>query len=131
MEKWIRENKIASGIILVLVVVLAVVYFNKQSAGIAGKNEFQKKQECSQQYDLANTKIKESGRVFQNDSYTLNEIFYSPKMNTCLYAYTIHTTTDPKEIYSIDDLFGGSVFTGGLSETAEADFSQKIAELKK
>ncbi|NQV88233.1 MAG: hypothetical protein HQ402_01585 [Parcubacteria group bacterium] len=131
MDKWIRENKIASGIILVLVVVLAVVYFNKQSAGIAIKSEFQKKQECSQQYDLANTKIKESGRVFQNDTYTLNEIFYSPKMNTCLYAYTIHTTTDPKEIYTIDDLFGGGVFVGGMSKTAEADFSQKIAELKK
>lgn len=131
MDKWIKENKIASGIILVLIVVLAVVYFNKQSTGIAGKNEFQKKQECSQQYDLANIKIKESGRVFQNDTYTLNEIFYSPKMNTCLYAYTIHTTTDPKEIYTIDDLFGGSVFTGGLSKTAETDFTQKIAELKK
>ena len=131
MDKWIKENKIASGIILVLVIVLAVVYFDRQPKEIAGKNEFQKKQECSQQYDLANTKIKESGRVFQNDTYTLNEIFYSPKMNTCLYAYTIHTTTDPKEIYTIDDLFGGGVFTGGLSKTAETDFSQKIIELKK
>lgn len=130
MNKHIKENKIAICVILVLVVVLLVVYFNKQSAEITGKNEFSKKQECSKQYDLANTKIKESGRVFENDTYTLNEIFYSPKMNTCLYAYTIHTT-DPKNIYTIDDLFGGSVFVGGISENAEVDFNQKIIELKK
>ena len=43
MDKWIKENKIVSGIILGLIVVLAVIYFNKQTTGIAGKNEFQKK----------------------------------------------------------------------------------------
>ena len=130
MDKLIKENRITTVIIFVLIIVLAVVYFNKQSEGTLGKNEFQKKQECSQQYDLANNKIKESGRVFQNDTYTLSEIFYSPKMNTCLYAYIIHTTTDPKEIYTIDDLFGSGVFVGGMSKTAEADFNRKIVELK-
>ena len=30
MDKWIKENKIAGGIILVLVVVVAIVYFTKQ-----------------------------------------------------------------------------------------------------
>jgi len=129
MKKYIKENKIVFVIILVLIFV--GIYFNKQSLGIKEKNEFSKKQECSRQYDLINTKIKESGRVFENDTYILNEIFYSPKMNTCLYAYTINTNTDPKKIYTIDDLFGGSVFVGGISKTAEVDFNQKILELKK
>lgn len=130
MNKYIKENKVTSLIIFALIVVLLIIYL-KRSKEIVSKNEFQKKKECSQQYVLANTKIKESGRVFKDDTYTLNEIFYSPKTNSCLYAYTIHTTFDPKEIYTIDDLFGGSIFTGGLSKTAEADFNQKIAELKK
>ena len=130
MDKWIKENKIVSGIILVLIVVLAVVYFNKQSTGIAGKNEFQKKQECSQYSSLVETKIKESGRVFEKDTFSVKEIFYSPKLNTCLYAWVLHTTFDPKEIYSIDDIFGGGVFTAGISENAEELFYQEITKLK-
>ncbi|MDO8467318.1 MAG: hypothetical protein Q7S83_04255 [bacterium] len=127
---WIKENKIASGIILVLIVVLAVVYFDKQSGEIAGKNEFQKRQECSQYTSLVETKIKESGRVFEKDSYSVKEILYSPKLNTCLYAWVLLTTFDPKEIYSIDDIFGGGIFTAGISENAEELFYQEIAKLK-
>ena len=130
MDKWIKENKIVSGIILVLIMVLAVVYFSKQSTGIAGKSEFQKKQECSQYSGLVETKIKESGRVFEKDTFSVKEIFYSPKLNTCLYAWVLHTTFDPKEIYSIDDIFGGGVFTAGISENAEELFYQEIAKLK-
>ena len=126
MDKWIKENKIVGGIILVLVLVLAVIYFNKQSTGIAGKNEFQKKQECSQYSSLVETKIKESGRVFEKDTYSVKEIFYSSKLNTCLYAWVIHTTFDPKEIYSIDDIFGGGIFTGSLPD----DFYKEITKLK-
>lgn len=130
MDKWIKENKIVSGIVLVLIVVLAIVYFNKQSTGIAGKNEFQKKQECSQYSSLVETKIKESGRVFEKDTFSVKEIFYSSKLNTCLYAWVLHTTFDPKEIYSIDDIFGGGVFTAGISENAEELFYQEIIKLK-
>ncbi len=130
MNNWIKENKIASGIILVLVIFLAVVYFDKKPNEIAGKNEFQKKQECSQYSSLVETKIKESGRVFEKDTYSVREIFYSPKLNTCLYAWVLHTTFDPKEIYSIDDIFGGGIFTAGISENAEETFYQEIVKLK-
>jgi hypothetical protein len=105
--------------------------FILSSINFSQNNTFVKKQECSKYYELANTKIKENGRVFENDTYVLNEIFYSPKMDTCLYAYTINTNTDPKQIYTIDDLFGGGVFVGGISKNAEIEFSQKITELKK
>lgn len=130
MDKLIIKNKILSGIILALVIVLTVIYLNKQSTEIAGKNEFQNKQECSQYSSLVETKIMESGRVFEKDSYSVKETFYSPELNTCLYAWVLHTTFDPKEIYLIDDMFGGSVFTtAGISE-AEELFYQEITKLK-
>jgi hypothetical protein len=130
MDKFIKENKIATIIILVLVITLGIVYFEKQPTKTAINSEFQKKQECSQYASLVETKIKESGRVFEKDSYSVKEIFYSPKLNTCLYAWIIHTTFDPKEIYSIDDVFGGGIYSGGLSKTAEEDFYQEISKLK-
>lgn len=87
---------------------------------------FLKKQECSKYYDLANTKIKESGRVFQNDTFTLNEVFYSPKLNSCLYAYTI-STSSTGEIYSIYDVFGSSIYDGTNATT----FHSQREDLKK
>ena len=113
-----------------ILIVILFASFLVSNINLQKRDNFSKKQECSKYYELANTKIKESGRDFQNDTYTVNEIFYSPQMNTCLYAYTIHTNTDPKVIYTIDDIFGGSVFVGGISQTAEADFYKKITELK-
>ncbi len=118
-------NKFNLSSLTVVAIVLVggyFVYSHKNST----ETTFNQKQECAQYTDLANQKVKDSGRVFEKDSFTVNEIFYSPKKNTCLYAYTIHTTFDPKEIYSIDDLFGGGVFAGSI----ETDFYNKIAELK-
>jgi hypothetical protein len=117
--------------ILIVVAITTASFFILNSRNNSEKSVFEKKQECAKYTSLANKKISESGRVFEKDSFTLNEIFYSPKMDTCLYAYTIYTTFDPREIYSIDDLFGGSVYTGGLAANAEKSFFQKIEELKK
>lgn len=125
MKQTIKQNWFK------VVIVLLFGAFLLSNINLSRNNTFVKKQECSKYYELANTKIKESGRVFENDTYVLNEIFYSPKMDTCLYAYTINTSTDPKQIYTIDDLFGGGVFVGGISKTAEMEFNQKITELKK
>ena len=109
-------------IILVILTVGAFFFFNKNSPQTA--DTFKKKEECSENYALANQKIKDSGRVFGSETYTLNELFYSPKMNTCLYAYTIHTSTG--EIYSIYDLFGGDIYGGSIPE----EFQKQRAELK-
>ena len=117
-------------ILLVLALVLVVGFFTFGHK-TSDKTVFEKKQTCSQYGDQVNKKITDSGRVFEKDSYTVNEIFYSPKMDTCLYAYTIHTQGEPKEIYSIDDLFGGSVYTGGLAPDADKSFYEKREELKK
>ncbi len=112
-------------ILLIAILIIGIFYIAKDGSLFQNDSDtFKKKQECSQYYELANTKIKESGRVFQNDTYTLKEIFYSPKLDTCVYAYTINTPTP--SIYSIDDVFGGDVFTGSISE----EFIAKIAELK-
>ncbi len=128
MYKFIQENKIVT--ILVIVVILGIVYFEKQSTKTVTNSEFQKKQECSQYASLVETKIRESGRVFEKDRYSVKELFYSPKLNTCLYAWIIHTTFDPKEIYSIDDVFGGGIYTGGIAENAEESFYKEISKLK-
>jgi hypothetical protein len=130
MDKWIKENKITTVIIvIILVVILGIVCFSKQLTKTLD-NSFEKKPECSQYSNLVETKIKESGRVFEKDSFSVKEIFYSPRLDTCLYAWVLHTTFDPKEIYSIDDIFGGGVYTSGLSENAEESFYQEITSLK-
>ncbi len=115
-------------LVLALVLVVGFFVFGHKASD---KAVFEKKQTCSQYSDQVNKKITDSGRVFEKDSFTVTEIFYSPKMDTCLYAYVIHTTAELKEIYSIDDLFGGSVYTGGLAPDAEKSFYEKIEELKK
>ena len=111
-------------IIIIGVILIAGVFFFLNKSTPKTADTFKKKQECSQSYDLANQKIKDSGRVFPQESYTLNELFYSPKMNTCLYAYTIHTSNG--EIYSIYDLFGGDIYGGSIAD----DFQKQRAELK-
>lgn len=113
MEKFLKENWFRIIIVLIFGVYLI------SNINFSNKDVFVKKQECVKYYDLANTKIKESGRVFQNDIYTLNEVFYSPKMNTCLYAYTIHGSL-VGEIYSIYDVFGASVYDGTDANTFQS-----------
>jgi len=115
--------------VLVIIIVGYIFYKGVENTQITN-DEFQKKQECSQYNDLVNTKIEESGRVFENDTYLVKEIFYSPQMNTCLYAWVIYTTFDPTEIYSIDDVFGGGIFTVGISDSAENLFYEEINKLK-
>jgi hypothetical protein len=112
-------------IILVIVLIIGLFYISKNLFSNKEADLFQKKQECSKNYDLVNQKIKDSGRIMSNESYTLNEIFYSPKMNTCLYAYTIHTGGG-EEIYSIYDVFGGDIFGGSLSD----EFQKERTKLK-
>ncbi|MDP9249429.1 MAG: hypothetical protein M3M85_02900 [bacterium] len=124
------KTKITAIIIILLLVIAYLLYLNLNKNN-PSKEVFQNKQECSQYSSTANTKIKESGRVFEKDTYTIKEVFYSPKLNTCLYAWILHTTFDPKEIYSIDDIFGGGIYTGGLAENAEQSFYEEIEKLKK
>ncbi len=85
--------------------------------------------DCSQYTDLIHRKIKESDRVLKNESYTLNEIFYSPRMNTCLYAFTVHTSQmyGGYDFYLIYDFFGGAIFGGSV----DTDFQVKIIDLKR
>ena len=122
-------NGTKNTIIVVLILLVAGLgyygFSNKKKR--VDEDVFQKKQECSQYSNLIETQIKESGRVFENDTYTVKEIFYSPKLNTCLYAWVIYTTFEPKEIHSIDDVFGGGVFTTSMSES----FYEEISNLKK
>ena len=118
-----KQTQIALGVCLVV----GILYLLTNSNLFQGdKSAFENKKDCSKYYELAKQKIVDSGRVFdsRNESYTLNEVFYSPKMNSCLYAYTIHTAT--YDIYSIYDVFGGSV----ADVTSAEDFQKERAGLK-
>ncbi len=126
-----NKNIIIGVLVVFLVAGLGYYNFSDKGKNIDKKSVFQKKQECAQYGDLAKIKIKESGRVFENDTYAIKEIFYSPKLDTCLYAWVIHTTFEPTEIYSIDDVFGGGIFTAGISKNAANLFYEEIIKLKK
>ena len=128
-----RSTIINSVIVFILTLVLIWLGFSQLKVSdndVPVKTTFEKNQECSGYSDLVNTKIEESGRVFENDTYTVKGIFYSPQLDTCLYAWVLHTTSEPKEIYSIDDIFGVGIFTAGISENASELFFDEIKKLK-
>ena len=128
-----NNKNIILGGLLVIVSIFAL----KNSNFLDNKKDdlFTKKTKCASYTELAHTKIKESGRVFSNDSYTLNEVFYSPKKDTCLYAYTITSPTSG-ELYSIYDLFGGSILVlsdqnpNDLDVSSYTTFQDRLYELK-
>ncbi len=85
-------------------------------------------QNCSQYTDLINRKIQESERVLKNENYTLNEIFYSSKLDTCLYAFTVQESEiyGSNKSYYIYDFFKEAIF----STRSETDFKVEIISLK-
>lgn len=121
-----KNTKIILGIILVI----GLFYISKNT------NLFEKdtkisenKQGCSQYEDLINKKIQESERVLKNEKYILNEIFYSPQINTCLYAFTVEESDiyGGKKSYYIYDFFKEAIF----STRSDTDFQVKIISLKR
>lgn len=114
-------------VLLVAILIIGIFYISQNGNPFQKNTDtFKKKQECGQYSDLANQKIKDSGRVMSGESYTVNEIFYSPSKDSCLYAYTINTGGGG-ELYSVYDLFGGDVYTGTIAE----EFQSQRVELKK
>jgi hypothetical protein len=84
---------------------------------------FEKKMRCSSLRDGLEGKVRGS-QAF------LASVFYSPSLNTCVYA----TTTNPPgaKFAIIDALTGENIFfaNSDLSTKASPDFEAKIAELK-
>lgn len=124
-----KSKNIIIGVLIIIILGFGYYnFFNKEK--VIDKGIFQKKQECAQYNNLVKTKIKESGRVFKKETYTIKEIFYSPKLDTCLYAWVIHSTSGITEIYSIGDVFGGEIFTAGISKNSGSLFYKEIRKLK-
>jgi uncharacterized protein YneF (UPF0154 family) len=114
---------------VLVIAVLLIALFYGISSGFFFQDEsvvFHKKQECSKHYDLVHSKLRDNPRIFEGETYTLNEIFYSPKMDTCLYAYVIPHEAPLVTVYNIDDVFGGNIFAGSV----EWAFYEEIAKLK-
>lgn len=125
---WLKEHWFRIGILVLatLVIFLSLRLLNSQSIS-SEQDDFSKKQECVKYGELVKTRVEDSGRLFEKDTYTIFEIFYSPVLDTCLYAWRINTTFDPEEIYSIDDaLSGGGVFTTSLADP----FWKEVERLK-
>jgi hypothetical protein len=119
-----KNTKIVLGIILGI----GLVFVLKNNLFHTDTDLFKKKQDCSQYHDLVDKKIQESGRVFKNETYTIDEIFYSPKKDTCLYAFTIHTSAGyASDVYNIYDLFGAGVFGGSI----DTDYQIERLKLKR
>jgi len=114
MNKFIKENKIAGGIILVLVIFLVIIYFGKQpnakpvdpqENAQTGNSLFEKQVICVNYTENAKKQLE--------DSYTLAtpyfyEIFYSPKTKTCVYIDgVILSGSAPNDIgiFHINDYF--------------------------
>lgn len=110
---------------LVIALVFVGVFLYK---GFFQKTEdnFSKKAKCATYGELVNEKIKGSGRVFQNDMYWVNEVFYSPARETCVYTFTIHPMSG-QDIYNVYDLFGGEILVTSIDNL----YSGKVIELKK
>jgi len=127
-QNWFRVGLLLAALIIVF---LYLEFPQNQDRSVTSKNDdFQKKQDCAQYQQLVKQKIEDSGRLFANDTYEVMEIFYSPGMNTCLYAWRLDTTFEPTPIYSIDDIFGGGIFTVGISENSSELFYAEINKLK-
>jgi len=131
---WIKENWFKLGL-LVVALVSIFLYFGtseNQVENLTSDGDFQKKQECASfdGYQLADTRIQNSGRLLKNDTYKVEEIFYSPQIESCLYAWKLYTPIEPYTIYSIDDLFSGEIFTAGISLNASELWLAEIKRLK-
>lgn len=122
------KNKVITISLTLLVAIFIVgIFFELYKGNHFNQNSdtFAKKQECTKYADLVNQKIKDSGRVFPGETYVVNEIFYSPTKDSCLYAFTINTKGG-EELYSVYDIFGGDLYTG----TIATEFQSERTSLK-
>ena len=93
---------------------------------------FQKKIECSKYIPTIKKEFEESDSIF-TEGYVLEQVFYSPKLDSCLKAYSlIGGLTERVIVYAIDDILTDQniwqISTGELSDLET--FDQKILELK-
>lgn len=103
---------------------------------------FAKKQECAKYLPQVEQEIDEI-QTFTGNSATKPEVFYSPKLDTCISTWTLDNDDDTFRAFQINDLFTNERiyfkgYTGKQIEelnnqllTGFEEFGAKIEELKK
>jgi len=77
---------------------------NTEEIAVETPDYFEKKQECAKMYDTISARIKEYNKDRNTFLIDLQEVFYSPKMNECLYVDTVNLTgwdMDPSRLKRI------------------------------
>ncbi len=137
------ENINKNQIIFLLVLALGVsVYLNFQKEG---NSIFENNLKCSLFIKQESDKIIEISKLKINEESTVTTpiVFFSPKLNTCVSAYSVRSNnTDGFDAFYIDDLLSGDqIFSDGgfakdmvegvsLPEIANKNFEEKIEELR-
>lgn len=118
------------------------MFFNKNKNNIAFKNNLK----CSQYIEQENKKINEIANLSINEKSIVSapRIFYSPKLNTCVSAYSIVSLDNENGFsgYYINDLLtNDSLYQEGsenkgtidevpLSQILREKYNKKIKELE-
>lgn len=138
--KFLTENWFKVGI-LVLIGTGIYLQFNKNgeikklntikesgTSALSIEDQFKKKQECSKYRNEIDKKLKDSTYYvaetgYQNFAY-LEEIFYSPKENSCLYLVKENGLVNKKLTYvsyTLIDALTSNVITSHLIETSDVN----------
>jgi hypothetical protein len=136
---------------IVLTILLAGCATNKESEIILESEPtkedeiFQKNMKCFSLQETIEKRIQERAKEYAdiNEEWSLEEIFYSPKLNSCLYViYQNHLFENQDSIYEkwMYDVLNDGPSSGAVDFCFEAtteveesgceEFEQKIKELK-
>ncbi len=112
---------------ITLILILAGCSSNTQNVAL-----FNKKQDCAKYIPQIKEEFKNWKSEF-TENHQLQEVFYSPKFDTCFKAYTlIGGLTERVTVYAIDDILSDkNVWQKSTGEISDLDaFNAKIKELK-
>ena len=126
MGNWLKENWFKLGGVLVIVGVVAALFMVRIEQK---EDSFARKQECASYIDAIERKLKEIsiGELI----YGLDQVFYSPQRNSCLYSYHNYALGG---YYIADYLTNENVWGwGGITDVSERERSWRsaIEELKR
>ncbi len=128
MKKNIIQIVLFSVIIL-LIGLLIGQYFANKPVNETQSDYFAKNQECSKYKDSVETKLNEANVSVAETSIqtfnSLDKIFYSPKVNSCLYVATETMYVDGKITYetpTLTDALTGELLLASLREVGSEDY---------
>jgi len=152
MRSFFKENWFKLSIVAVLI--LGLVFgistyldFQQKSemteSNVLTERQFEKKQECESHRPGLESELKDKGYMGQNISVFnyLDEIWFSPSLNTCLYSSKQLISDSKKNMstieFSIHDLlanrklyYSGGVLNEESGTIAESEFKAEKARLR-